>query len=139
MTRVDFYILQGDNPKEREFFACRLTEKAYKSGMQVFLRTEDEAQTRRLDDLLWSFRQGSFIPHSSVNGQRGEPVLIGAEEPASGENGLLINLSNNDVHHPANYQRVAELVDDTPAIRQAARQRYSQYREAGHDVNSHNV
>lgn len=141
MTRIDFYILAGSSPQNRERFACRLAEKAYKTGMPIFLRTQDAQQSRRLDDLLWTFRQGSFVPHELAQQAKSDtPVRIG-EQPEADQrpDALVINLCQDPVHPPANYTRVAELVDDDPQQRQLARERYRAYRATGHEVNTHEV
>ena len=62
MTHVDFYILQDTQAQACPLFACKLTEKAYKKGHQVFINTQSDQQLRHLDDLLWTFRAGSFLP-----------------------------------------------------------------------------
>ena len=68
MTEVDFYILgdAGDEPALRT--ACRLTQKAWDEGLRVYvlLRTDDEAT--RMDDMLWTFQQDSFLPHERWHG-----------------------------------------------------------------------
>ncbi|MEZ5578324.1 MAG: DNA polymerase III subunit chi [Candidatus Competibacteraceae bacterium] len=43
--------------------ACRLADKAYGLGHTVYLFTASEARAAALDDLLWTFRQDSFVPH----------------------------------------------------------------------------
>ncbi len=77
--RVDFYILPGDAPAARDQLGCRLAEKACKMGHKVYLHTESEAHARRLDELLWTFRAGSFLPHALLGDdpQPAPPVLIG--------------------------------------------------------------
>jgi DNA polymerase-3 subunit chi len=141
MTRIDFYILAGSSAHNRERFACRLTEKAYKSGVPIFLRTENSQQSQRMDELLWTFRQGSFIPHG-VDGQSTDDAAVMIGEHASNDQRselLMINLASDPFQPPANYVRVAELVDDDAEQRQKARERYRQYRAAGHEVNTHEV
>ncbi|MEA2080825.1 MAG: DNA polymerase III subunit chi, partial [Pseudomonadota bacterium] len=64
MTQVDFYLLQDDSAQNRISFACRLADKAYRLGNRVFIHTESAEQSRRLDDLLWTFQQNSFVPHA---------------------------------------------------------------------------
>lgn len=61
--RVDFYVLAGPKPAARLRFACRLAEKAYRLDHRVHLQTGSAAEAEQLDELLWTFRQGSFVPH----------------------------------------------------------------------------
>ena len=93
MTRVDFYILSGAGAELRERFACRLAEKAYGSGYTVLLLAEAAEQAERLDGLLWTFRQGSFVPHARLEQREGEPVAVATDEHG-GDDAVLLNLTD---------------------------------------------
>ena len=60
VSRVDFYILSTSGELARQQFACRLAEKAYKLKHNVHIHVANQESARRLDDLLWTFRDGSF-------------------------------------------------------------------------------
>ena len=96
MARVDFYILPDRAANSRPLLACRLAEKAYRLGHRVYIHVESAQQAQYLDDLLWSFRQGSFIPHGITPPQPGDdtPVLIGWQDAPAGATEVLINLSH---------------------------------------------
>lgn len=66
MTRVDFYVLSDGGDQYRAVFACRLAEKALGHGMGIYIHTDGAAETGRIDQLLWTFRDGSFLPHLTV-------------------------------------------------------------------------
>lgn len=143
MTRIDFYILPTSDPKERRVLACKLTEKAWRVGMKVFIHTASEAETAIMDNLLWTFRQGSFIPHEKSTASPAEQedisVLIGHDSPALQMDGLLINLSLESPASFDRYQRLAELVDQDESVRQAGRERYRRYRTLGFDPQTHHL
>jgi DNA polymerase IIIc chi subunit len=40
---------------------------------------------------------------------------------------------------PARFQRVIEIVPTASELRDAGRRRYQQYREAGHELSTHNL
>ena len=69
MPEVSFYILPSESQEERYLFACKLIEKAYRSGHFCYVLTDDAEQSQILDDLLWTFRAGSFIPHQVYTGE----------------------------------------------------------------------
>lgn len=139
-TRVDFYILAASEPDSRLQFACRLTEKAYALCHGVYAHTASADEARRLDELLWTFRQGSFVPHGLVNQvDERTPVKIGAPENAQSAGELLINLAGKAPDFVRNYSRVAEIVDGSEASRQAGRERFRQYRSLGLDPVTHNI
>ncbi|MCC6302115.1 MAG: DNA polymerase III subunit chi [Gammaproteobacteria bacterium] len=140
--RVDFYILPGDAPAARDQLGCRLAEKACKMGHKVYLHTESEAHARRLDELLWTFRAGSFLPHALLGDdpQPAPPVLIGrtggAEPPARD---VLINLATAMPDFLDRFGRVAEIVDQSAEVKQAGRERFRRYRELGCQPETHKL
>jgi DNA polymerase-3 subunit chi len=137
--RVDFYILSGSAPDARERLSCRLAEKAYKLGHRVYLHAESPAQAQRLDELLWTFRDGSFVPHA-LEGDRVDPpppILIGSSEAAARDADLLITLSASVPPFYERFPRVAEIVDQTEDSRRAGRERFRFYRERGLEPQSH--
>jgi len=143
MTRVDFYVLATSNPHERRVLACKLTEKALRQGLKVYLHTGSEAETGILDNLLWTFRQGSFIPHQKTTASASErediDVLIGSDEPPSGFRDLVINLSLGLPPDFDQYQRVAELVDEDETVRAEGRRRYTAYKQQGLELETHKL
>lgn len=140
MTRVDFYLLDESTPQARELLVCRLAEKAYKLGHRVYIHVESPQQGQHLDDLLWTFRPGSFIPHAL--GSAATPlaaVVIGQDGAPDGINDVLINLSPDVPAYFSRFLRVAEIVDGTETARQSARQRYRYFRERGYALATHEV
>jgi len=141
MTRVDFYILGSSEPRERERFACRLADKAYRLGHSVFIHAGSQRQARLLDDLLWTFQQNSFVPHALYHeaGDEPPPVLLGHDaEPDAGLE-VLINLAPEVPLFFSRFERVAELVDQDPEVRSLGRGRYSFYKERGYPLETHNL
>ncbi len=142
MARVDFYILPTTGEPSRNKFACRLAEKAYRLKHTVHIHTASPQQAEVLDELLWTFRDGSFVPHDVLNmpGRRtGAPVTIGFEESGFGEQDLLINLTNEVPEMAASFPRVAELVTSDEESRQLSRKRFVHYRDLGADLETHNI
>ena len=141
MTRVDFYILNSAQKSSRALLACRLAEKAYSMQNQIYIYTPDEAQTKELDDLLWTYRAGSFVPHQQLASQetRNCPVLIGHTEAPEGLNQVLINLDTAVPLFFSRFERVVEIVNQDEIQRQQARERFKFYRDRGYDLHSHNL
>lgn len=142
MTRVDFYVLPGAGEPGRRQFACRLAEKAYRLAHSVHIRTPDATVANEIDELLWTFRDGSFVPHEVVSPGQPDteaPVTIGAMEPAGRSAELVINLGDDvpDTDRPC--ERIAEIVTTDEDSRQQSRQRYARYRELGHTLETHKL
>jgi DNA polymerase-3 subunit chi len=143
MTRIDFYILNDDTPSGRERFACRLAEKAFTQGCRIYIHTEDAAQTGVMDQLLWTFRAGSFLPHECVTGDKetdeAAPIHLGYGEEPHTHDDVLINLAREVPLFFSRFQRVAEVIDQGEEQRQLGRERFRFYRERGYPLDTHNI
>ena len=143
MNRVDFYVLSDDRPDARLRLACGLAEKAYELGKRVYLQTASSSEAQRLDDLLWTFSEGSFLPHEIVNdtptAHERVAILIGEGAAPATHRDLLINLTNALPATLETYERIAEIVDTDADRKRLSRERYKAYRERGCALESHNV
>jgi DNA polymerase-3 subunit chi len=144
VTQVDFYILDSDSDAARLHLACKIVDKATQLDHHVFIHSTSDAEARQLDELLWTFSQGSFIPHRIVQGEltepQLEPVLIGVNQPpAPGRWEVLINLAAEVPEFFSRYERVAEVVDANAVRREQSRERYRFYRDRGYKLHTHQV
>ena len=141
MTQVDFYVLEDTSVKAGSLFACRLTEKVVKQGHRVFINTASTQQLKQLDDLLWSFRAGSFLPHTIYDGtvDQAAPVLLGHGSEPEEPGDVLVNLANDIPGFFSRFNRVAELVAGDKQQRAAARKRFSFYRDRGYTLKTHKL
>lgn len=145
MTRVDFYVLKAGSDRQRAVFACRLAEKALGHGLNTFIHTADAAETTRMDELLWTFRDGSFLPHlpadeaERVDPEGLSPIILGHGESPGAHDGLLINLSAKVPTFFSRFQRVAEIVAGNDTERARARERFRFYRDRGYELNTHDL
>jgi DNA polymerase-3 subunit chi len=140
MARVDFYVVTGNGETARQRFACRLAEKAWRHKNSVHIEVADAATARVMDELLWTFRDGSFVPHEILGSAvRSAPVTIGTHVPGSTQPDLLINLTNVLPEGRDAFPRVAEIVtaDEDSKIR--SRQHFAAYRDAGHTLETHKI
>lgn len=142
MPEVSFYVLPSKSEAERYLFICKLVEKAYREQHCVYILTASEEQTRHLDDLLWTFRPGSFIPHQVYSGTQPtqeNPVLIGALKAPAGRKPTVINLAQNVLETPDDYERIIEVLDNSETSKQAGRKRYRQYQQLGLTPKTHAI
>lgn len=139
MTHVGFYVLADTAPDAAPRFACRLIEKIHGEGRRVYWRLADEAACHAADALLWTFRQGSFVPHARIAELTGEddptPVALGTEEPPPGFDDVLINLHPEVPDFFSRFQRTVEIV--TPDTRETGREHYRFYKERGYPLEHH--
>jgi len=141
MTEVDFYILKDKAPQAGMQFACRLAEKIFKDGHQVYINTTSGQQLKQLDDLLWTFRQGSFLPHTvcTSNEPEAAPILLGHAIEPDGPSDVLVNLAEDIPAFFSRFSRVTELVSGDDTQRETARTRYKFYKDRGYTVRSHQL
>jgi len=142
VVRVDFYLLKQAGLPSRQSFACRLAEKAYRLENTVHIHASDRAGAERLDELLWTFRDGSFVPHHTVfasTGSQESPVTIGCGDDDIAPRDLLINLSDEVPAFARAFPRVAELVTSDEDCKQLSRKRFAEYRDQGYTLETHNV
>ncbi len=140
MTRVDFYIVESPAPDARERVACRLAEKAWQLDHRIYIHGQDAGHCERLDQLLWTFRDGSFVPHEPLADPAPDcPILIGLAEPPESHTGVLINLHEAVPPFFSRFERVVEIVNQAEPVRQAGRERFKFYRDRGYDLHTHTL
>ncbi|HJO35176.1 MAG: DNA polymerase III subunit chi [Pseudomonadota bacterium] len=133
MTRVSFYVLQPA-AAERPPAACRIVEKAYRLGKGIYVHLPSPAALAHFDDLLWTFRQGSFVPHLPAANDDGRvPVLLGSQaRPQPRVSDVLVNLADEVPGFFGQFDRLIEIVGGEEEARTQARERFRFYRDRGY-------
>ncbi|MEJ2629767.1 MAG: DNA polymerase III subunit chi [Acidihalobacter sp.] len=139
MTRVDFYLLPSTDETARLRVVCRLAVKIFGLGQQLHIHTADAQQAQKLDRLLWTFQDTSFLPHSLVGSESATPITIGYDNAPATDGDVLINLAPDTPHFFSRFERVAEVVDEQPDVRVAGRTRYRFYRDRGYALQHHQL
>ena len=143
MAQVDFYILSQPEEQDRMFFACRLCEKAMAQGLKIYIHTDSEQAAQEMDDLLWSYKPESFIPHAIVgideelDADEEIPVFIGHGENCDVSAKLLINLSQAIPGFHDRFERIAEIVPNSETAKSHLRERWNAYKEKGFELKHH--
>jgi DNA polymerase-3 subunit chi len=139
--RVDFYLLESDKPEARLLIACRLLEKAYIRGHKVYVLCNNQHDAELIDELLWTFKEDSFIPHN-LQGEGPEPpppIQIGYGNEPRGFNDILLNLSDQVPSFYTRFKRVMELVSNVEVQKEQSRVNYREYRAKGCELNTHPI
>jgi DNA polymerase III subunit chi len=139
--RVDFYVSEVAGADARLRIACRVAEKAYLAKQNVVVFFEDATLLPKFDELLWTFGDGSFVPHDAVaqDGSCASPVALTTGPLPAGHTDVLINLGNSVPERFETFARVAEFLDGRPEVRAAGRERFKLYRSKALDPQTHNV
>ena len=147
MAKVDFYLIQQPEDQDRLFFTCRLVEKVLGQGLKVYIHTRSQAEAQEIDDLLWSFKPESFIPHAIVGleGMEDEledeeiPVLIGYDNNRTESGQLLVNLTADIPPFCDSFERIAEIVANREEAKAASREHWNSYKEKGFELDHHQL
>ena len=140
MPRADFYIVAEPSIPYR--FVCQVAETVRKEGCDIYIHAASREAAATIDDMLWTFRDISFLPHASIDAMDSAgdtPIIIGWEGEQPQQRQVLINLSGAVPEHAENYERIIEIVPSEPAERNQARARYRDYRARGLEMHSHNI
>ncbi len=143
MSRIDFAFGAPDRLR----MACEVIRKHYLAGRELVVYTQDKQRLARFDRLLWGFDATAFIPHvladDPLAGQTA--VLLTAADPIPPPvkdaklRPWLVNLDLNCAPGAERFERVLEIVSNHDDDKQAARERWRQYKEGGHSLHAHDV
>jgi DNA polymerase III subunit chi len=142
VPEISFYVLPTESTQERYLFACKLIEKAYRSGSFAYVLTDSLEQSQLIDNLLWTFRAGSFIPHQIYTGELPaieNTILIGSNNPPENWLKTVINLSSQSPQDFQQAERILEILDNSEETKAWGRQRYRQYQQSGIEIATHKM
>lgn len=138
---ISFYHLTA-TPPERAL--PRLLEKIVSVGFRVALTAASDERAQQLDQLLWTYDPGSFLPHGREGhgNEEFQPILItsqfsprlrGELEGGDATRSLLFITDGRKAE--GNFERVVDMFDgsDENAVA-AARARWAEYKNAGHEL-----
>ena len=128
--RVDFYTTDDARPEAAARLMCRVIEKAYGQGLKVYVHTPTPRRARFFDELLWTFRPGSFVPHEVCDGsgRQGVPVRIGSGAVVRGDATVLCNLSTEPPPSLDGFERLVDVADGSEPGRSQGRTRFRCYK-----------
>jgi DNA polymerase-3 subunit chi len=143
MTQVVFHIIDeqlSEQANAHLSVACQQATRCYREDKQVFIFTEDKDTAHQLDEMLWQQEPNSFVPHNLPGeGPRGgAPVEISWQAPTK-KRQVLINLSQRIPQFASQFNEIIDFVPLEPALKQAARERYKQFRGYGLTVDTQQV
>lgn len=139
MTTIDFYVLPEATREARWLFACRLIDKVYRLGHRVLVALDNEPDAKAFDELLWTFKPESFIPHQLINGGKTASVEITYSAEAGDHHGLLLNLSSAIPAYFSRFERLSEVVIQEAGALQTSRDRFSFYKGRGYPIETRKI
>ncbi|MDQ8039195.1 MAG: DNA polymerase III subunit chi [Rickettsiella sp.] len=142
MSNVNFYLLNTSNQEDVYRVLCRLVDKAYQQQHQAFIHTNSLEEAKRIDDLLWTFRDISFIPHQigeTTQNHFPVPITIDFVEPKQDNYAILFNLTHEVPHFFLKFLRIIEIVPEEKIYRTRARRKYKDYKEKNCSLTTHTI
>ena len=110
MTEVTFVEVTASRMEMR---ACEIAEENYARGRRVQILAVDREQAARMDDLLWTFKPESFIPHglwARSPDQPEQPVVITTEKDAVEGMDSLLMMGYSEVDLVSRFPHAVHLV-----------------------------
>ena len=137
--QVDFYLL-GEAAPEAGKLACRLALMAWERKQKIFIIVATERSGEQLDELMWQYPEGRFLPHARAGDKDSGkvPVHIGML-PDLNPTDVVINLCPEAVPQPERFSRLLEIVPFDNNERQASRVKYKTYRNLGLNPQTHEM
>lgn len=130
MTAIAFHF----NVSNPTAYLCKLLRKVHGAGKTAVVLLAPD-QVAGVSHALWTFDEAAFLPHATdadpAAVQARSPFLLTHQPSAGAGKQVLINTLGDMPQHYAQFERVLELVSLDEAARQAARQRWRCYGQAG--------
>ncbi|CAN0155837.1 unnamed protein product, partial [Laminaria digitata] len=110
MTEVSFYHLQR-MPLEQAL--PKLLERTLERGVNALVLAESAERVAHLNDVLWTYDAGSFLPHGSADDGAPErhSVFLTTEEENPNDAGFLFLVDGGEPSFLGDFHRVLDLFD----------------------------
>jgi DNA polymerase-3 subunit chi len=131
VTEVSFYHLERSS---LEAALPKLLEKVLAAGLKAVVKLGSAERAEALNAHLWTYDQGSFLPHGSAADGNGpdQPVWLTAGDDNPAAAGVLVLADGAESAGMAGFARCLEMFDgrDEAALA-AARAHWKAYKEQG--------
>lgn len=136
--KVDFYVIEAASGQQSLLFACQMLEKMHEEQKRVYVHTRSREDAERLDALLWTYKDDSFLPHHIYDkaASFSPPIQIGSGEAPASHPETMLNLCPEIPAFYQQFSHIIEIVFADPPVQQLARVRFKQYRDLGCEMNT---
>ena len=131
--QVNFRNLAG---RPLELWVAHLAAEYFSAGTPLLIRTASPERMRSLDQALWTFEAGSFLPHGTAEAGRAEsqPVLLTDGEGNPNGAAALVLVDHTVAPDEAAWESIDYVFERSdPAAREAARQQWRLWKDQGHE------
>lgn len=134
MTEVSFYHLERQSLDQ---VLPKLLERVLGAGLRAVVLAGSEERVSRLNSLLWTYGESSFLPHGAKSdGNIAEhPIYLTTEEENPNGATILAVIDGLEPAYVDSFDRCLEIFNgNDEAEVAAARERWKKYKAAGHEV-----
>ena len=113
---------------------------AWEREQKIFIITATAKTAKQLDDLMWQYPEGRFLPHARTDDRDSGKAAVNIGmlsdlNPAD----VVINLCPEAVPQAERFSRVLEIVPFAKSERQASRVKYKTYLGLGIKPRTHEI
>lgn len=142
ITQVDFYVFQQSQEDYPWQFMCKLIEKIYKKNLPLWVYCASFTQAQTLDNLLWTYDDTSFLPHTlqSAEPNTQAPIVISDPSyppPSPMHSKVLFNLSETIPVFDQPFSRIVEIVLPHAPSKAKSREIFRAYQRQGYSIKTH--
>ena len=134
MVEIAFYQLRR-TPLEKAL--PKLLEKVLESGRRAVVLAATEERAEALNAALWTYEQGSFLPHGTARDGQSErqPIFLATDDTNPNGAEIAVMVDGIAPADPGRFERCLDMFDGTdPAALEAARGRWRAHKERGDTV-----
>jgi DNA polymerase-3 subunit chi len=134
VTDISFYHLERQSLDQ---VLPKLLERVIDAGLRAVVLAGSEERVERLNGLLWTYDEGSFLPHGarSDGNLADQPIYLTTEEENPNAATVLAVIDGVQPAHIEAFDRCLELFNGKDEAEvAAARERWQKYKAAGHAV-----
>lgn len=121
---------------------CDVVENEYSKGNTVIVYIKDENEAKSLDNMLWSWKQSSFIPHNfapSLTQAKLDPVIISNDVSENLSYNTLVLVDPVAFELCNHYKKVIDFAEKyNPTKLESDRKRYKLYRDKNYKLKALN-
>jgi DNA polymerase-3 subunit chi len=134
-TKIYFIVL---NSPQKQKIVCDLVEKCYLAKKRVVINVKDQEEGERFDNLLWNWKQSSFVPHmylNILNTPQLEPVMLTSKIENNSDYKVLVIIEPLSIDIIKKFPIVIDFAEKFDVTRlNQSRERYKKYRDDGFHI-----
>lgn len=141
MTRVSFLHGAPDRIQAAAQWLQQAWAQRQDANFCVLVYVPDAEAATRLDRLLWTQPQLSFLPHCRADSPLAAetPILLTDRLDDPPQENCLVNLANELPASFSRFEHLVEIVSTDDADRLPARERFRFYRDRGYAIESRDI